>query len=107
MNRLIKTYSPFLWLLYTAKAKQRKILIRSIDSSQLHALCEIILNIYRGNVPVTTYYIRKLLPLKSLIRKLIDRSVSNKTRIQLLLKNQKAIPQLLKPVLKPIKSHNE
>ena len=99
MSRLVRTHAAFLQLLYATNAKQRKVLLQTISNEQLKALCEVIWNVYKGTVPVSDRYVKKLTPYKTIIRSLISRRVGRKRKKIILVQRHSMIPWLLKPVL--------
>lgn len=60
-----------------------------MTENQQQALCEVILNVYKGTFPLTKYYIHKL------SRKTVKKSIKRK----LLLQQNTIIPILIKPAL--------
>ena len=64
MSRAVQMQVPFLEL----QVKQRKALLHTITKDQFHALCEVIINVYKGNFPVSNYYVKKLFPSKGVFR---------------------------------------
>ena len=52
MSMLVKTQEPFLQVLATSTRKQALALIKTMNTQQLNAICEILINIQYGNVPV-------------------------------------------------------
>ena len=55
--------------------KQRKALLQTLTKDQFHALCEVIINAYKGNVLVSDYYVKKLFSFKRNIQMLADKRV--------------------------------
>ena len=53
MSMLVKTHQQFLQVLATSTRKQALALIKTMSTPQLNAICEILINIQYGNVPVT------------------------------------------------------
>ena len=83
MSRAVQIQVPFLELLQATSVKQRKALLNTLTKDQFHALCEVIINVYKGNVPVSNYYVKKLFPFKRSIQMVADKHVSNPTDIVL------------------------
>ena len=52
MSMSVKTHQPFLQVLATSTRKQALALIKTMSNPQLNAICEILINIQYGNVPV-------------------------------------------------------
>lgn len=100
MSRLVKTHSHFLHLLHKTDAKQRKALFKTISDSQLRAVCEIVLNIYKGTIPVSKAFVDKLRPYRTVLSSLSSRSDTHRRKRILLYRNQKLLPLLLRPILK-------
>ena len=57
MSRVVQVQVPLLELLQATSVKQRKTLLHTLTKDQFHALCEVIVNVDKGNVPVSTYYV--------------------------------------------------
>ena len=52
MNKLIKQEKYFLCLLLNTTIKQKKVLLQSIEKSQLRAIVQIVYNVMLGNRPL-------------------------------------------------------
>ena len=103
MSRAVQMQIPFLELLQGTSAKQRKALLQTLTRDQFHALCEVVLNVYKGNVPVSNYYVKKLLPFKRSIQLLADKHVCPNRKKKILALKYAIIPWVLKPVLSTLK----
>ena len=103
MSRAVQMQVPFLELLQGTSAKQRKALLQTLTRDQFHALCEIVINVYKGNVPVSNYYVKKLLPFKRSIQLLADKHVCPNHKKKILALKHAIIPWVLKPVLSMLK----
>lgn len=99
MDRAIGPHLPFLQLLCTSNQKQRKTLLNIITQDQLRVLCELVLNIYYGNLPVSKHYIERLARQKKFIQVLVDRKFKNNHKKRLIVKNEGILPFLLKPLV--------
>ena len=73
MNRTVQTQISFPGLPQSTSVKQRKALLQTLTKDQFHALCEIILNVYKGSVPVSDYYVKKLFPFKRSIQMMTNK----------------------------------
>lgn len=73
-------------LLYKSKPRMRKVIIAKAGPDFINALCEITLNVLRGNIPLTKHQYNKLKKKKSVIRLVADKKVK-------LLKKRKTITQ--------------
>lgn len=97
MSKKIRDNANFLLLLEKADFKQRKALLDSINPQQLLAVCELILNILKGVIPVSDYTKRRLKNYVKVLRTLVQKNtVSRQKKIQLLLKHHRVIPVLIK-----------
>ena len=103
MSRAVQIQVPFLELLQATSVKQRKALLNTLTKDQFHALCEVIINVYKGNVPVSNYYVKKLFPFKRSIQMVADKHVSTKRKKKILTVKHAIIPWVLKPVLSMLK----
>lgn len=99
MSRLVRTHEAFLQLLCEAGTKQRKVLLQTITNEQLRALCEVTWNVYKGTVPVSNRYVKKLTPYQTIIRSLISRLVSRKRKKAILLQKHKVLTWILRPAI--------
>lgn len=103
MSRAVQTQIPFLELVQSTSVKQRKALLQTLTKDQFYALSEIILNVYKGTVPVSDYYVKKLLPFKRSIQMMTQKHVSGKRKKKLLVTKHAMLPLLIKPVLSMLK----
>ena len=94
---------PFLELLQATSVKQRKALLYTLTKDKFHALCAVIVNVYKGFVPVRTHYVKKLFPFKKSIQMVADKHVSTKRKKNILTVKLAIIPWVLKPVLSMLK----
>lgn len=72
-----------------------------MTENQQQALCEVILNVYKGTVPLSKYYIKRLSPHQQVIHKLSSKTVKKSVKRKLLLQQNTCtiIPILIKPAL--------
>jgi len=103
MAGTVRKHSCFFQLLHDTSSKQRKALLQTITDDQLKSLCEVILNVYRGTLPLSTHYIKKLIPYKTFILSLTDRRVGSTYRKKKLVQINDVIPWLVKPLLSQLK----
>ena len=103
MTRAVQTQIPFLELLQSTSVKQRKALLQTLTKDQFHALCEIILNVYKGTVPVSDYYVKRLFPFKRSIQMMTNKHVSGKRKKKVLATKHAMLPLVIKPVLSILK----
>lgn len=107
MSRLVHTQISFLRLLQTTDKKQRIALIKTANTKQIRALCEIVLNVFKGIVPLSDYNIKKLVPFKRAIHFLVSKAVRINKKKSHLLRLQSILPVLLKAALVIIDHHVE
>ena len=79
MNR-IKDNREFLNFLCKANKKIRKILIKNASREQIYTICEIILNILKGNFQVPKEQLEYLNKKKKQLRAIIQRSTLKKKK---------------------------
>ena len=103
MSQRMKKQSAFLIFLSKAHKKQIKLLLSSLTSEQLDVIGEIALNIYTGVFPVSKRYVLLLKPFQKHIRLLASREISAKKKQDILIKHQKLISVLLKPVIEQLR----
>lgn len=87
----------FLYLLCNSPRKVQNTLVKNATKSQIFAICEIVLNILKGNLKLPDEQIQKLQKKKKLLRDLIKRS-SLKTKKHLIQKGgflQFLIPSII------------
>ena len=73
----LKSSEPFLRLLARSSAKRRKALLSQVTRDELKSLCEICLNILKGNIPLDDKTYNKLKRHKSKLRTLADKKTSS------------------------------
>ena len=69
----LKASEPFLNLPARSSAKRRKALLSQVTRNELKSLCEICLNILKGNIPLDDKTFHKLKRYKSKLRTLADK----------------------------------
>jgi hypothetical protein len=96
----IRAEETFLRSVVNAKRKKAKIkLIENAEPAQLDALCEIILNVLRGTVPLTAREKNKASKHKTVFRKLAKRCLKKLPRKRLFIKYFTAVRQVITTVL--------
>lgn len=91
MNPLIKKEKDFLRLLVTTTDKQKKVLLQTIEKSQLRAIVQIVYNLMIGYRTLPEKDKKRLAKRKNVIRQFVSQGISLKTRKALLLKYHKYI----------------
>ena len=97
--KLIREHLPFLQLLTLTSPMQRKAMLSTLSTSQLVVLCEILLNLLKGNFTITNHYKNQLKRHKGLIRALVDKQVAHGTKKALLKGQGSVIAKILKPLI--------
>ena len=75
MSTLLTNQRSFLEHFLKAGLKQRKVLLQTITDVQLRALGEVIHNVLKGNVPLTTEQKRKLKRYRRILYVLADKTL--------------------------------
>ena len=104
MGLLVKTQLAFLEVLATSERKQARALISTITKSQLNAICEVLINIQFGNIPVNEKDIKKLQRKKNAIVQLTSKTTGANIRKTLIEKEVALILMIIKSILPKIKS---
>ena len=86
MSQRIKRNAVLLKALYHATPQKRKDIIAHCSPDFLQALCEIALNLLKGNIPLSASQYKKLKSQKKIIRLLADRKTGLKRKHQVLKK---------------------
>jgi len=100
MDRVVASHA-FLVKLIASRVNKSQILKRASDE-EIQVLCEIGLNICKGNFQLSARQIRKLRPFAKIIRSLCKKKSVEKAR-QSLLKENRLFAPLINPVLKHAK----
>ena len=104
MGLLVKTQPAFLELLATSERKQARALISTMTTSQLNAICEVLINIQFGNIAVNEKDIKKLQRKKNAIVQLTSKTTGANIRKTLIEKEVALILMIIKSILPKIKS---
>ena len=104
MGLLVKTQLAFLELLATSERTQGRALISTMTKSQLNAICEVLINIRFGNIPVNEKDIKKLQRKKNAIVQLTSKTTGANIRKTLIEKEVALILMIIKSILPKIKS---
>lgn len=78
-SRLRRNY-PLLQWLSSAKPKSRASVLKSVDNDVIETICEVCLNVLKGNVPLSAAHKRRLSKHKHIYRKLVSPRVSLKQK---------------------------
>jgi hypothetical protein len=91
MNPLIKKEKDFLRLFLHTSDKQKKVLIKNIEKSQLNAIVQIVYNVMLGIRPLAEKDKNRIANRKTIIRQFVSKGISLKRRKELLFKHFKYI----------------
>lgn len=86
----------FLNFLFNAGEKQQKILLENITKSQMNVIIEAIYNALMGNLTISNNDKKVLKRYRTVIRKLVSKGLSRRSRKALLIKYFKQIILLIK-----------
>ena len=86
MSARIKRNAPLLRALCNAPPRKRKDILRHSSDDFIHTLCELSLNLLKGNVPLSTCQYKKLKRQKNIIRALACKKTSLKRKRGTLMK---------------------
>lgn len=75
-TKTIRNSEDFLKLFSKSKPKRRQLLVQNATREELKSICEICLNILKGNIPVDGKNLKKLKRKKQVIRELGGRTAS-------------------------------
>ena len=96
----IREHESFLQtIIATKRKKAATLLVKKAKPKQLDAVCEIILNILRGTVPLTDNDKKKAAKHKSVLRKLAKRCLKKLPRKRIFIKYFTIIRQILSVAL--------
>lgn len=76
----LQNSEPFLRLLARSSAKRRKALLNQVTRDELKSLCEICLNILKGNIPLDDKTYHKLKRHKAKLRTLANKKIPVKQK---------------------------
>ena len=104
MSMSVKKQQAFLQVLVTSTRKQVLALIKTMNNQQLNAICEILINIRYGNVPVNDAVKKKLQRKKNIIWELTSKSTGTKLSKTLIEKEVGLIVYIVKLILPQLKT---
>ena len=99
MSARIKKCFPKLKKLRDSSAQSRNFIIQSADRQLLKSICEIVLNVLKGNVKLDDKQRKQLKLHRDLLRKLVDKKVNLPKKRKILLQRGGFLPSLLIPAL--------
>lgn len=84
MSKSLKNSEPYLQLLARSSFKRRKSLLNQATRGELKSLCEICLNILKGNIPLDDKNFKKLKRNRQTIKVLANKRVPIKVKREIL-----------------------
>ena len=85
MNSLLKREAAFLRLLLHTNARQQRALLKTIQSSQLQAIVQVVYNVLMGMRELKPKDKQRLKQHKQIIRRFVSKDISSQRRKQILL----------------------
>ena len=104
MGGFVKAQLPFLQLLASSTKAQATALLNTMTKGQMSAICEVLINIRYGNIPVSGKDKKKLHRKRELIRKLSTKTTTQKVRRHLIKKEAPLIISILQTHLDFLKT---
>lgn len=86
-------------IIFNAKPELRNALLKYADKNLVCALCECVLNIISGNIAIDDKQKKKLSKHKSLLRKIVKKTKSWKTKRTIIQKGGNFLIPLLAPII--------
>ena len=80
MSKALENSEPYIRLLARSSAKRRKLLLNQATREELKSLCEICLNILKGNIPLGDTNFRRLNRNCNTIKALANKRISLKIK---------------------------
>ena len=97
--KLIRENEVFLKAATVAHPQQGKALIESAKTSQLDSICEVLLNIVHGIIPLPEELFKKAVRYRRALREIVSKVLRKTLRKDLLLKYYNIVKQLLNVAL--------
>lgn len=95
----IKQNAVFLKATTIAHPQQGKALLQTAKQEQLDSICEIILNIVKGSIPLKEDIFQKASKFKKALRQIVTKCFNKKARKELMIKYFSIIQKLLSAAL--------
>lgn len=92
----LKQHFYFLQSLARSRPKQKKTILKVANNGQIKSICEVCLNVLKGNLPVN---IKKLKKYKNIIRKLANKSISYGNKKRMLMNQTGGFLPLIAPAI--------
>lgn len=95
-KKSLKKHQHFLQILAHSHPTQKRALLKTANNGQLESLCEICLNVLKGNIPVNKYKLKKY---KNTLRTLAKKSFSMQKKRKLLLNQSGGFLPVIAPAI--------
>jgi len=95
----IKENEAFLKATSVAHVEQGKALLQTAKKHQLDSICEVLLNIVKGAIPLKDEIVTKAARFKKVLRQIVTKCFNGKARKQLMVKYVKIVQKLLMAAL--------
>jgi hypothetical protein len=99
MEGRVKRHAGFIKKFYKCNPKNCKKLVKGASDEQVRTLCESALNVYKGNVPLNTKYMRRLRQHKGSLKRLGFTKASAGNKRKFLVQNGGFLPALAAAVI--------
>lgn len=90
--------APILTALFHSHPRDRKVILQHGDNRIIECLCRCCFNILKGNVPLSSYELKRLRRYKKLLHKLVDRKHSTAKKRSILVQSGGLPLALLAPL---------
>ena len=105
MGGSVKTHLPFLEVLASSSKQQAIALLNTMSKEQMNVICEVIINIRYGNIPMSDKDKKRLHHKRDFIRQITTKTTTQKVRRQLIEKESLLLISILKTHLDFLKTH--
>ena len=102
MSERLKRNAPLLRALYHAKPAKRKTILKHSSADFIRSLCEISLNVLKGNIPLSDAQYKKLKKQKTTLKLLANKKIGIKRKHKALVKQSGGFLLPLLSVVAPI-----
>ena len=102
MSQLLTSQRSFLELFVQAGLGQRKALLQSVSETQLKAISEIVHNVLKGNVPVTSEQQKTLKKYRTLLYTVGDKKITLSQKRRVIITGANPIRDVLRIALEHI-----